>query len=254
MGLTVLVNNRTVVHKDSGGQAVSIPDFCKTPAPPGPPVPIPYVDLGKSSDTADGSSSVKVDGNPIMLKSSKFSTSSGDEAGTLKGVASSTSAGVVKFANYSFDVKVETKNVPRLGDPMTNNGNAPNSTNIAEIQSNLGLTDAQITQAELLYLCRIVCAQAKKPGQRSERAKQQLAKQTRYPRIKGEASLTHLKALYGCVPDIAIMLTAGRIGILADFKWKASKDRFRGKQLKRMKKIPRKYKRIVKLDEKACKC
>ena len=129
-----------------------------------------------------------------------------------------------------------------------------NTTNIAEIQSNLGLTDAQITKAELLYLCRIVCAQAKKPGDRSGRAKEQLAKQTRYPRIKGEGSLGRLGSVYGARPDFVIMVTARRIGIIGDFKWIASRDRFRGKQLKRLKKIPRKYKRIVKLDEKACKC
>jgi hypothetical protein len=256
MGLTVLVNSRTVVHKDSGGKAISVPDFCKTPAPPGPPLPIPYVNLGQSSDTAKGSSSVKADGNPIMLKDSTFSTSSGDEPGSLKGVASSTSQGVLKFANYSFDVKIERKNVPRLGDPMTNNGNAPNTANIAEIQKNLGLTDAQITKAELLYLCKIVCEEAKKKGQRTERAVKRVEKQTRHPRIITEknAILKALKGTYGCLPDIAIMVTGTRIGIIADFKWAASGDRFRGDQLKKIKKIPRKYKRIVTLNEKNCKC
>jgi len=137
MGATIIVNGRTVVHKDSGGKAPSVPDFCKTPTPPGPPVPIPYVNIAQSTDTADGSKKVKMDGNPIMLKTSKFSTSKGDEAGTAKGVASSTTSGIAKFVNYSFDVKVEGKNVPRLGDPMTNNGNGPNSFASKIVQKNV---------------------------------------------------------------------------------------------------------------------
>ncbi len=38
-------------HKTSGGMSMVFPDVCKTPAPPAPPVPIPYPNIGKSSDT-----------------------------------------------------------------------------------------------------------------------------------------------------------------------------------------------------------
>jgi hypothetical protein len=121
MGVTVGVNGRTVVHSSSSGVTVVFPDVCKTPSPAGP-VPIPYPNVAKSSDTADGSSTVKMDGNPIMLKSSNFSTSTGDEAGTAGGgVASNTTKGKAEFVNYSFDVKVEGKNVPRQLDPMIHN-------------------------------------------------------------------------------------------------------------------------------------
>ncbi|MCP5046495.1 MAG: DUF4150 domain-containing protein, partial [bacterium] len=45
-----------------------------------------------------------------MLKNkSEFSKSNGDEAGTLKGIASSKNMAQAKFALYSFDVKVEGK-------------------------------------------------------------------------------------------------------------------------------------------------
>ena len=122
MGVTVGVNNRTVVHKSSNGVSIAFPDVCKTPAPPAPFVPIPYPNVAKSSDTADGSTSVKMDGNPIMLKSSNFSTSTGDEAGTAGGgMVSNTTKGKAEFINYSFDVKVEGKSVPRALDPMLHN-------------------------------------------------------------------------------------------------------------------------------------
>jgi uncharacterized Zn-binding protein involved in type VI secretion len=134
MGAKVNVNMRTVVHKDSGGVATAFPDVCKTPSPAGP-VPIPYPNVAKSSDTAQGSSTVSMDGNPVMLKGSVFSTSTGDEAGSAGGVASGTTKGKAEFINYSFDVIVEGKNVARLGDMMLQNkGSAPNTPPFPEVQ------------------------------------------------------------------------------------------------------------------------
>jgi hypothetical protein len=129
MGVTVGVNSRTVVHKDSGGVSIAFPDVCKTPAPPAPFVPIPYPNIAKSGDTADGSTKVKCDGNPIMLQGSNFSTSTGDEAGTAGGgMVSNTTKGKAEFISYSFDVKVEGKSVPRQLDPMIHNKlSAPNT-------------------------------------------------------------------------------------------------------------------------------
>jgi hypothetical protein len=121
MGVTVGVNNMTVVHSGSNGLSMAFPDVCKTPAPPAPPIPIPYPNIAKSSDTAKGSKKVKCDGNPICLKDSNFSTSVGDEAGSLNGVASSKIKGKAEFVNYSFDVKVEGKNVARALDLMLHN-------------------------------------------------------------------------------------------------------------------------------------
>jgi hypothetical protein len=126
MGVTVGVNNLSVVHKDSGGITTAFPDVCLTPAPPAPPVPIPYPNIARSSDTASGSSSVKCDGNPICLKDSNFSTSTGDEAGSVGGVASGTTKGKAEFVNFSFDTMVEGKNVARALDLMLhNNKNTP---------------------------------------------------------------------------------------------------------------------------------
>lgn len=135
MAATINVNSRTVVHKSSSGVVMVFPDVCKTPTPGGP-VPIPYPNVAMSSDTAKGSKSVKMDGNPIMLKGSNFSTSTGDEPGTAGGgVVSSKTKGIAEYINYSFDVKVEGKNVPRLADMMVQNkGSAPNTAPIPEVQ------------------------------------------------------------------------------------------------------------------------
>lgn len=136
MGATVNVNNLTVVHKGSSGIVTGFPDVCKTPAPPAPPIPIPYPNVAKSSDTAQGSKKVKIDGNPIMLKGSVFSTSTGNEAGTAGGgVVSNTTKGKAEFVLYSFDVKVEGKNVCRLSDIMLlNKMSSPNTPPMPEVQ------------------------------------------------------------------------------------------------------------------------
>jgi hypothetical protein len=77
MPATINVNDRTVVHKSSNGIATAFPDVCKTPTPGGP-VPIPYPNIAKSTDTAQGSQTVTMDGNPIMLKGSIYATSTGE--------------------------------------------------------------------------------------------------------------------------------------------------------------------------------
>jgi uncharacterized protein DUF4150 len=120
MAVTVGVNMMSVVHAGSNGITTAFPDVCKTPTPAGP-VPIPYPNIAKSSDTAQGASTVKCDGNPVCLKDSNFMVSTGDEAGSLLGVASNKVKGKAEFVNFSFDVKFEGKNVPRAFDLMLHN-------------------------------------------------------------------------------------------------------------------------------------
>jgi len=126
MATTVGVNKLSIVNADTNGITIAFPDVCKTPTPAGP-VPIPYPNIARSADTAKGTKTVKVDGKPVCVKDSSFSTSTGDEAGTAGGgVASNKIKGKAEFVNYSFDVKFEGKNVPRSFDLMLhNNRNTP---------------------------------------------------------------------------------------------------------------------------------
>jgi hypothetical protein len=145
MGVTVTVNMLTVAHKSSSGISPAFPDVCKTPAAPSP-IPIPYPNIAKSSDTADGAKTVKADGNPVMLKNSKYSRSSGDEAGTLKGVMSNQNMGSANPTMFSMDVKFDGKNVFRQFDIMLQNGgskpiNTPPGTNVQPPKVGLGLKD-----------------------------------------------------------------------------------------------------------------
>jgi hypothetical protein len=121
MPCTVFVNGRGVVHKTSGGMSMVFPDVCKTPAPPAPPIPIPYPNIGQATDTSQGPTNVTADGSMPMVKGAKYALSSGDEAGVAGGVVSGVTKGECEFMMYSFDVKFDGKNVCRLGDPLFHN-------------------------------------------------------------------------------------------------------------------------------------
>jgi hypothetical protein len=134
MSNTVFANGREVACKASSGKSVcSFPDVCFTPpqtpaTPPG--VPVPYPNTGFSSDTTDGSRSVKIDGQEVMLKDkSHFKTSTGDEAGCApkKGLVNSKITGKVFFVSWSMNVQIESENVVRHLDQTTHNhGSNPN--------------------------------------------------------------------------------------------------------------------------------
>lgn len=121
MAQTTFANMRGIVHKGSGGMSIVFPDVCKTPAPPGSPIPIPYPNVGKASDTSQGPTKVKTDGQMPMVKGAKYTRSTGDEPGTLGGVVSGVNMGECEFMLYSFDVKFQGRNVCRLGDPLFHN-------------------------------------------------------------------------------------------------------------------------------------
>jgi hypothetical protein len=137
MANQVYANNMEVACKAAQGKSIcAFPDVCFTPpmtpaTPPG--VPIPYPNTGMASDTSDGSKTVQVSGQEVMLKDkSCFKQSTGDEAGSApkKGVVTSKIKGKVYFNAWSMDVKFEGENVVRNLDLTTHNhaslsGNSP---------------------------------------------------------------------------------------------------------------------------------
>lgn len=128
MSNQVYANNMEVSCKAAAGKSIcAFPDVCMTPpmtpaTPPG--VPIPYPNTGMSSDCSDGSSSVKISGEEVMLgNKSYFKKSVGDEAGCApkKGLINSKISGKVFFKAWSMDVKIEGENVVRHLDLTTHN-------------------------------------------------------------------------------------------------------------------------------------
>ena len=108
---------------NGGGMCMAFPDVCKTPAPPAPPIPIPYPNMAQLTQATGSTCSQKVtfDGKKVVTTASKIPQSNGDEAGTLGGVASNVNMNTCEYMMYSFDVKFEGNNVCRMGDPLFHN-------------------------------------------------------------------------------------------------------------------------------------
>ena len=72
-------NTEEITRKSSQAVTSTVPDVCKTPSPAGP-IPIPYPNIAKSSDTSSGSKQAKVEGKESSVKNkSHYEMSSGDE-------------------------------------------------------------------------------------------------------------------------------------------------------------------------------
>ena len=70
----------------AAGQAMAMPDTCKTPAPPAPPVPIPYPNFAMTQMASPASTKVLIGGSPALMKTSEIPLTSGDEPGVAGGV------------------------------------------------------------------------------------------------------------------------------------------------------------------------
>ena len=117
------------VATKKGGQCNAFPDVCKTPSPAGP-VPIPYPNIAMLTNAKGGTCAkkVKIGNKMVITKKTVIKNSTGDEAGTAKGVVSQKTRGEAKFLRSSAKVKAggqpvvfQTCNVGQNG----NNANIP---------------------------------------------------------------------------------------------------------------------------------
>jgi hypothetical protein len=136
MSKEVYANGREIsAKKDDNESLCSMPDVCLSPpSPPAGPVPIPYPNTAKGSDTSDGSKTVNIGGSEVGLKNaSNYKKSTGDEAATKSlgmGVVTHTIQDKMRHAAWSFDVKIEGANAIRHMDLTTHNHmNTQNSGN-----------------------------------------------------------------------------------------------------------------------------
>ena len=121
-----------------GGQCMGMPDVCLTPAPPAPPIPIPYPNIGMVNQAQKTSTKVKFSGKEVVTVKSEISRSSGDEAGTNKGVMSGTNMDKVTFKKGSEKVKIEGQKCVHLTSITGHNGsnaNMPAGAQIAPSQT-----------------------------------------------------------------------------------------------------------------------
>jgi uncharacterized protein DUF4150/HNH/endonuclease VII toxin of polymorphic toxin system len=127
MANEVYANGMEVACKAASGKSVAaFPDTCLSPpSPPAGPAPIPYPNTAYASDTTNGSTTVMISDQEVMLKDqSTFKKSTGDEAATKTlgmGVVTHALQGEASFIAWSMDVKIEGQNVDRHLDPMLHN-------------------------------------------------------------------------------------------------------------------------------------
>ena len=124
----------------AGGQAFAFPDVCKVPAPPAPPIPTPFPNIGQCSSASGStcSSKVKILNKKTCTKKTEISRSQGDEAGTLKGMISSTNMDKVKRSMSFSKVKVEGAEIVTVLKMTGHNGsnsNAPPGSQLAPSQT-----------------------------------------------------------------------------------------------------------------------
>src|SRR5215831_6230899 len=135
MANEVYANGREIACKAAAGKSVAaFPDTCLSPpSPPAGPVPIPYPNTAYASDTTNGSTTVMISGQEVMLKDdSTFKKSTGDEAATKSlgmGVVTHAIQGEASFISWSMDVHIEGQNVDRHLDQMLHNEQCNNPAN-----------------------------------------------------------------------------------------------------------------------------
>ncbi len=121
-----------------GGTCFAMPDVCLTPAPPAPPVPIPYPNTGMVNQAKKTSTKVKFAGKEVVTKKSEMSRSMGDEAGVNKGVVSGMNMGKVSYKKGSSSVTIQGQQCVHLTS-MTghygSNANMPAGVQVAPSQT-----------------------------------------------------------------------------------------------------------------------
>lgn len=126
------------VSTKAGGTCFAMPDVCLTPAPPAPPVPVPYPNMGQVAAANGVVTKVLVENKETVAEGAKIPNSSGDEAGTNGGVTSGTNMGPVEPKTFSSKVFFGGKKVVFLTATTGHNGtsaNAPMGAQIAPSQA-----------------------------------------------------------------------------------------------------------------------
>lgn len=128
MSNNVYANGNAIACKAGDDKVIaSFPDVCLSPpSPPAGPVPVPYPNTSFSKDMKEGSRTVSINGQEVMLKDKSYYKTSplGDEAATRSfgaNVISHVITGKTYFRAWSMDVKFEGENVPRHLDITTSN-------------------------------------------------------------------------------------------------------------------------------------
>lgn len=107
-------------------QAMANPDVCKIPAPPMPPIPTPFPNIGMAPTANPVTTKIRIENQPALTKKSKIKPSNGDQGGSVGGVVSGKIMGDVEIIAGSSKVIFEGNPAATMAKPNTkqNKGNA----------------------------------------------------------------------------------------------------------------------------------
>jgi hypothetical protein len=103
-----------------------MPDVCKVPAPPAPPIPTPFPNIGQLPTAISTTTKVLVMNMPALTQGSKLPMSMGDEAGVAGGVVSGMNMGEIAFRSASSKVSFQGQKVIVLTCMTAHNGSNAN--------------------------------------------------------------------------------------------------------------------------------
>ena len=112
-----------------GGVCFAFPDVCKVPAPPAPPIPVPFPNIGQCPMALAPTCSMKVKimNQPVLTMNSKILRTNGDEAGVAGGMISGMFGDQAAYAMGSTKVQVEGNPVVTFLKPTKQNGASANA-------------------------------------------------------------------------------------------------------------------------------
>ena len=111
-----------------GGTCFAFPDVCKVPTSFGS-VPVPFPNTARCSNATAPSctSRVKIQNKAVLHEGSEIPSTSGDEAGTLKGVVSGTTGDKAVFKSSVSKVLVEGSQIVTQLCATAHNGSNANA-------------------------------------------------------------------------------------------------------------------------------
>jgi|SRR5579859_282073 len=123
-------------NTQAGGTDQGFPDVCLTPAPPAPPVPIPYPNIAMGATGVPPVTNVLFACAPAHNMGTSVPLTNGDNAGVMLGVASGMVMGKETPITAAFTVLVGGKPATRLTMSSISNGtNCPTNVRLAPSQT-----------------------------------------------------------------------------------------------------------------------
>jgi hypothetical protein len=108
------------------GMDMGFPDVCLTPAPPAPPIPIPYPNIAMGPTAIPNCPTILIMGMPAHNLGTSIPMTNGDNAGLMTGVASGTVMGPSRHLTGAFTVLFNAMPASRLTSmSLQNSTNCP---------------------------------------------------------------------------------------------------------------------------------